>query len=257
MKSATLNNCVQPRDSLTMTTSQKYEACTWQTLCLRRQTIFCWNNATCPLLVAYDLNKDSLTDSCTWHNKTHILSTHVGMYRVKRQTVRLSGEHHFVLRLTAQQHRRRVIRKAEACWPDTLAGCCCCRQSQRETEVSASSSPGLIGLWSACQAIVRVAPKLLAFCENLTCLAWVLVSVILLHRILVFLNLLVDNLQCGEEISQEQDEKCQRQHKYLKEEEKKKNTWKRTKKTKHDIFITGCLYSEMFVFGHVKIKFCH
>lgn len=255
MNSATLNNCVQPRDSLTMTTSQKYEACAWQTLCLRRQTIFCWNNATCPLLVAYDLNKDSLTDSCTWHNKTHILSTHVGMYRVKRQTIRLSGEHHFVLRPTAQQHRRQVIRKAEACWPDTLAGRCCCHQSQRETEVSASSSPCLIGLWSACQAIVCVASKLLAFCENLTCLAWVLVSVILLHRILVFLNLLVYNLQCGEEISQEQDEKCQRQHKYLKEKKNPKHMKRCFIPRQNKTFLNLDVYnSEMFMCSDI---FCH
>lgn len=63
-----------------------------------------------------------------WHkhpNKTHSFQPTSCMYRIKRQTVRLSGEHHFVLWPTVQQHRQRVNRKQEACWPDTLAGRCC------------------------------------------------------------------------------------------------------------------------------------
>lgn len=95
-----LDNSVQVRDTLTITTSQKYEACTRQTLGLQRQTTSC-SDATCPLLVAYDLNTSSPTDSCTDTNTPlkHILPTRLlFMYRIKRQTVSQSGERHFVRR---------------------------------------------------------------------------------------------------------------------------------------------------------------
>lgn len=71
----------------------------------------------------------------------HILSTHF-MYRVKRQTVRLSGDRPFVFDRLLQRHRRQVIRKqklvGQILWLDAAAAATA-SEKQRH---SASSSPG-------------------------------------------------------------------------------------------------------------------
>lgn len=157
-----LDNSVQVRDTLTVTTSQKYEACTRQTLGLQRQTTSC-SDATCPLLVAYDLNTSSPTDSCTDTNTPlkHILPTRLlFMYRIKRQTVSQSGERHSVRRdwMCSNIDKKSLGCKKPAgrtLLPTTGWG-----------EKAGSTSPGTIGSWSVYQAIVRVAEKLLACCKK-------------------------------------------------------------------------------------------
>lgn len=155
-----LDNSVQVRDTLTITTSQKYEACTRQTLGLQRQTTSC-SDATGPRLVAYDLNTGSPTDSCTDTNTPlkHILSTHLlFMYRIKRQTVSQSGERHFVCHDWMCSN---IDKKSLGCkkpvgrtlLPTTGWGK---RQVPRRPAWS----------WSVYQAIVRVAEKLLAWCKK-------------------------------------------------------------------------------------------
>lgn len=125
-----MSKFVRARDSLTDTTSQKYEVCTWQTLGLQRQTIFCPVNWSYLPSLSCIWFEQRLSDRFMhWHkhpNKTH--SSHsLFMYKIKRQTVHLWGEQHFVSRLTEQQHQhqQRVIRKQkpvrQTLWLDAAA----------------------------------------------------------------------------------------------------------------------------------------
>lgn len=106
-------------DVLIIITSQKYEACVWQTLGLQRQTIFCSvKRCYLPSLLAYDLNRGSPLRFMHRHKHPNkrTLSTHT----------HLSGERHFVMCPYEHQHSHTYVK---TCLSETLAGCCCPRQN--------------------------------------------------------------------------------------------------------------------------------